>query len=213
MKHKRITEFAASIGVSHTAVRKAIDTGRIPADLIGMKELRGGRKVTIIINPVAARAAYAGTDEPASRDNAQLPLSVTGDADEDEDALPPISKSRRIVEAYKAKMARLEYELKSGKLVDAQEFLAKYSALVVTARTLLFGVPSKAKGRIPSLTADDLGILTSLIRDTLESVADGYPEFDAWFESERPRWLPLISVSRVPADSDAKAFAHHEDHK
>lgn len=61
MKHQRISEFAASIDVSHTAIRKAINNGRIPADLVRTKELPSGRKVTIIINPVAARAAFLAT--------------------------------------------------------------------------------------------------------------------------------------------------------
>lgn len=95
MKHQRITEFAASIGVSHTAVRKAINSGRIPADFVRTKELRTGRKVTVIIKPVAARDAFMGntyrditdSDTPADDyDSAgDIPASVsprTWDADE-----------------------------------------------------------------------------------------------------------------------------------
>jgi hypothetical protein len=222
-KKLSLSEFAKKIGVSRPAVVKAISSGRIPRELVGETELSTGRRVPVIIDPVRARSAFLDEgglslvvpkSPPANRAPATTESPDSdADASDGDDGYPTVSQSRRMFESYRALTARLEYEEKSGKMVDAQEFLAKYSSLIVVARTLLLGVPSKAKGRIPHLTVDDLEILTSLIRDTLDNVADGYPEFDAWFESERPRWLPLIFVSRAPAASDAKAFAHHEDHK
>lgn len=190
MKHKRITEFAASIGVSHTAVRKAIDTGRIPADLIGTKKLPGGRVVTVIVNPLKARMAYSGGDDASEESGTRAPSSLSVDVDDE--SPPLISKSRAITEQYKAKLARLEYEERRGKLVDANNFRTKYSAMIVTARTRLLGVPSKAKGRIPHLSIEDIGILTTLIREALQEAADGWPQFDHWFESMREHWLPFV---------------------
>lgn len=65
MKHKRIDDFAALIGVSGTAVRKAIKTGRIPPEVLGHRRLRSGRIVTVIANTAGARSAFCGeTAEP-----------------------------------------------------------------------------------------------------------------------------------------------------
>jgi phage terminase Nu1 subunit (DNA packaging protein) len=169
MKHKRISEFAKSIGVSHTAIAKAIAAGRIPESLVETKQLPSGRQVKFITNPVAARSAFLGDDfEVEAADTSEAAAAL----DRDDDAIPPIAQSRAAAEFFKAKSAKLEYERESGKLVDAEEFKVKFSTMVTVARTRLLAVPSKAKGRIPHLTLEDLTILTSLIREALEGLAE-----------------------------------------
>lgn len=190
-----LREFGRQVGVSGEAIRKAIKTGRIPAHLVGEKALSSGRKVPIIADVDSARAAFLGNTDPTQRrEGARVGAGkkaanaeARGDheaaerhrrelQDEEPSALadeelPSIAASRQISEAYKAKMARLEYEQEAGKLVDAEEFRAKFAEMVVSARTRLLGVPSKAKGRIPHLTVDEIGVLDELIREALEEVA------------------------------------------
>jgi phage terminase Nu1 subunit (DNA packaging protein) len=102
---------------------------------------------------------------PAQRaDSGVLPAITDG-------VLPSITESRQVTEAYKARLTRLEFEEKSGKLVDADEFRTKFTTMVATARTRLLGVPSKAKGRIPHLTVDEISVLAELRRDALEEAA------------------------------------------
>src|SRR5688500_11144671 len=62
-----LREFGRLVGVSGEAVRKAIKTGRIPAHLVGEVELSSGRKVPIISDVAAARAAFAGNTNPVHR--------------------------------------------------------------------------------------------------------------------------------------------------
>jgi phage terminase Nu1 subunit (DNA packaging protein) len=201
MKHKRISEFAESIGVSHTAVRRAIDTGRIPASLIGHKQLSTGRKVTIITNPAAARSAFLGSDASAAESGAHAPSAPS--VDDADETIPSIAKSRQVTEAYKAKLARLEYEERAGKLVDAEACLLKYTAAVTAARTKFFSIPSKAKGRIPHLTVDEIAILNALIREALEDVAGNvHDRMKAFLESIQEQWRPLVDYT--PALTEEK---------
>lgn len=190
-----LREFGRQVGVSGEAIRKAIKTGRIPAHMVGEKALSSGRKVPIIADVDRARAAFLGNTDPTQRrEGARVGAgkkAANAEARGDHEAaarhrrelqeeeppataneeLPSIAESRKISEAYKAKMARLEYEQESGKLVDAEEFRASFAEMVVSARTRLLGVPSKAKGRIPHLTVDEIGVLDELIREALEEVA------------------------------------------
>ncbi|MGH8086329.1 MAG: hypothetical protein ACREPV_13820 [Lysobacter sp.] len=82
--------------------------------------------------------------------------------------------------AERAKLARSQreaVELKlardRGQLVDATAVRLGFSTMVRAAVGRLRGVPSKAKGRIPTLTVRDIDILDGLIDDALREVAEG----------------------------------------
>lgn len=178
-----LREFGRQLGVSGEAIRKAIKTGRIPASMVGEKKLSSGRGVPTISDPDGARAAFERNTSPnhrqgpkisEGRKRAALESAPPPDAAREiEGEMPSITASRQITEAYKAKMARLEYEEAAGQLVNAEEFKTKFATTVTTARTRLLGVPSKAKGRIPHLAVDEIAIIDELIREALEDIAGG----------------------------------------
>lgn len=87
--------------------------------------------------------------------------------------VPSIAESKAITEAYKARMAKLEYEEKAGKLVNADQVKARFIGMVTAAKTKLMGIPSKAKARIPTLTVTDIEALEDLIAEALEELALG----------------------------------------
>ena len=180
-----LREFGRQLGISGEAIRKAIKTGRIPASMVGEKKLSSGRPVPTISDPVGARVAFEQNTHPSYRqDGAKIsagrkrasssePPVVASRPSQTADpaALPSITESRQITEAYKAKMAQLEYEQATGQLVNADEFKTQFVTMVTTARTRLLGVPSKAKGRIPHLAVDEIAIIDELIREALEDIA------------------------------------------
>lgn len=186
-----LREFGRFIDLSGEAIRKAIKTGRIPANLIGEITLGSGRTRPVIKDPEAARAAMDKNTSPnyrqdsaaISRGRAAVGRGVSGIEAQQAAApvaapagggsAPSIVQSRAITEAYKARLAKLEYEEKSGKLVNADEVKIRLSGMVSTARSRLLGVPSKAKGRIPHLTVDEIALLDELVREALEDVAVG----------------------------------------
>lgn len=86
------------------------------------------------------------------------------------DDVPALMVSRAVTESYKAKTAKLEYLQKAGKLVDAEKFRVEFATLITTARNMILSVPSKAKGRIPHMTVDDIELFRVLLREALEEV-------------------------------------------
>lgn len=187
-----IREFGRFAGLSGEGVRKAIKDGRIPKQLIGKTLTSTGRERPTIKDPEAALAALGRNTNPnykqdsaaISRGRKAVGAGVSGleaqQRREEAAPTPPagnrapsIVESRSITEAYKARLAKLEYEEKSGKLVNADEVKVRYASLVTTARTRMMAIPSKAKGRIPHLTVDEIEVLDDLVREALEDVAGG----------------------------------------
>lgn len=189
-------EFGRRVGMSAEGVRKAIATGRIPAEYIGELTLRTGRKRPCIANPDAAEAALNELTNPLQqRDRAKISRSMEkaharrrGEAVPDDDGddepagtgtaqdasgIPSIAKSNAIKAAYQARLAKLEYEERSGKLVSSDAVKVKVVNMVKAAQTKLRGVPTKAKTRIPTLTVSDIEILEDLIDEALQELADG----------------------------------------
>jgi phage terminase Nu1 subunit (DNA packaging protein) len=76
-----------------------------------------------------------------------------------------------------AKAQREHVELKMARerdeLVDAEAVRLRYAAMVRAAVSRLRGVPSRARGRLPSLTVDGVEELERLIDEALVEVADG----------------------------------------
>lgn len=188
-------EFGRRVGLSGEGVRKAIQTGRIPAEFIGELTLKSGRKRPCIVNPEKAAAAFGVMTNPLQqRDRAKISRSMEkaharrrGEhVPEDDDGeaagagmvqaggrIPSIAQSNAIKAAYQARLAKLEYEERSGKLVSSDAVKVKVVNMVKAAQTKLRGVPTKAKTRIPTLTVSDIEILEDLIDEALQELADG----------------------------------------
>lgn len=197
-----ISEFAKLLGVTHSAVHKAIQNGRIPAHLVGTRNYRG-RTVAFITDAEAAKVEFLKNTDPVRRTdgarisagkraaNAELRCEVgkpTANLPGNDNDIPSIAESRAITEAYKAKITKLEYERELGRLVDAEEFKIRFSTMVVAARARLLGVPSKAKGRIPHLTIDDVGVLTELVREALEDLPAVDDRLQALLDQIQAEW-------------------------
>ena len=149
-----IRGYARHRGVSHTAVRKAMATGRIKASPDGS------------IDPkVADRQWTEGTDLSKPRNSVtgvplkrrapgapSDPLGTSG-LEEGLAPLPPEGGAPRLVssyaasraarEAYLARLAKLEFEQRSGKLVDADEVRAQIFGLGRRLRDAFLGLPDR----------------------------------------------------------------------
>lgn len=145
--------YAELRGVSRQAVEQAIAEGRI-----SVKKAEDGRA---LLDPdVADKEWDRNTGPSGKRDNMQ-------------GSGPTYSQSRAFREAYRAKLAELEFKEKSGKLVDADEVKKKWSQLIAITRNKILGIPSKAKSQIPHLGIDEIGVLDELVREALNEIADG----------------------------------------
>lgn len=191
-----LREFGRWVDKTGEAVRKAIATGKIPQDCVGQKALSSGRMVPVITNPERARKAWGQNVDPNqvrdkqvmsesraaahARSRGEEPKAPAAERDDDTGqaltagkGIPTIAQSKAITEAYKARITKLEYEEKSAKLVNADQIKIKTVGMIKAAVNKLRGVPSKAKGSIPTLTVRDIEVLEDLIDEALQELASG----------------------------------------
>lgn len=149
-------------GKTHKSVQKKIASGQIEQDASGL------------IDSEAADRAWAENSDEGHRRNPkqERPSSAP------EPAAPPerstgltLAQATTIEKAYKAKLAKLDYEERSGKLINAADVEARWAELVSQSRTRLLGIPTRAKQQDPDLSIAQLAMLEALIREALEDLA------------------------------------------
>lgn len=148
-----IRGYARRRGVSHTAVRKALASGRITADADGRIDpvLADGQwssstdlsKPRNSVNgvPKKRRAPDAASDPigSAGLEGAPSGLAVSSSPR----LVTSYAASRAAREAYLARLAKLEFEQKTAKLVDADEVRSQIFALGRRMRDTLLGIPDR----------------------------------------------------------------------
>lgn len=179
-----LREFGRQIGMSVEGVRKAIKQGRIPAAAIGETTLKTGRKRPCIADTEkAAKALNRNTDHSMKRvpnseiSAAKKRAAATGTeqrpADDESSRLPSITSSKQLKEVYLARLAKLEFDEKNGRLVNAEHLKIEMTNMITAAKSKLLGVPSKAKGQLTHLTVSDIEYFEELISEALEDIAIG----------------------------------------
>ena len=183
-KPRRLTirGYARRRGVSHTAVRKALATGRIKPSPDGT------------IDPEAADRQWAAATDLSKPRNSVTGVPRRGrahGAPSDqlgtarlEEGLAPLpgesgvprlvssyAASRAAREAYLARLAKLDFEERSGKLVDADEVRAQIFRLGRRLRDTLMGIPDRLA---PVLVgqADQATIHRMLTEELMASLAE-----------------------------------------
>lgn len=176
-----VRAYAQYRGVSHTAVVKAIKAGRISVEPDGT------------IDPAKADAQWASNTLPSQRLNigaakpaakvetspvsTQVSTQVSTPPMETRSAAPDYQTSRSIREAYAARMAKLEFEERTGKLINADEVKVKYFNLARLLRDRIQQIPRKVAPQIVAAVVaqpdqrvvEDL--LMEAIREALEELS------------------------------------------
>ena len=181
-----IRAYAQHRGVSHTAVAKAIQAGRISKEPDGT------------IDPVKADAQWARNTLPSQNLNTGAPKPAAKVATppvstpvstapvstrevqaplETRAAAPDYQTSRAIREAYAARLAKLEFEERTGKLLNADEVKVKYFNLARLLRDRIQQIPRKVAPQIVAAVVaqpdqrvvEDL--LMEAIREALEELS------------------------------------------
>jgi hypothetical protein len=168
-------EYARYRGVSRQAVSKAVRSGRIVLAEDGM------------IDPEAADASWRRNTDPskpsnsvagnprgavprARHSNPQAPRVTTGGPSPG----PDYHVSRAVRETYLAKLVRLEYEIKTGKLIDAEE--SRHAAFQDNRRVrdLLLAIPDRTAAQLAACSdpAECHRLLAAEIRRACEELSD-----------------------------------------
>jgi hypothetical protein len=152
-RHRRA---AGLSGGTHRAVLKAMRAGRISAGADGR------------IDPQQADAQWATHTTPravaftpraaGSPPSGPGPLTALAEV--------TVRERRARAMATELAVARLVKNL-----VPAKEVELRWAACIVTARTALLGLPSRARQRLPHLTPMDVSVLDALVREVLAELA------------------------------------------
>ena len=191
-----IREAARRLGVSDTAVHKAIKAGRVTIagraetsqrPLVAWPQVqtdwmansdtskrshvgsRGSPRRAADPQPQVPLATSARPDEAPAPEAAQ----AGGDTQPGRSAGPSYAQSRAVREAYQARLAKLEFEQKSGKLIDADEVKVAWFKHIKAAQTRIMGVPAACKTRVPDLPLAVVATIEAIVREAMEDLANG----------------------------------------
>ncbi len=89
-----------------------------------------------------------------------------------DEELPDYNESRARSEYERANLLELERRQKEGLLLERKVVERTWASLVTAAKVKLLGIPSRAKQRIPHLTLEEIDLLTELVRESLEDLAN-----------------------------------------
>lgn len=133
--------YARHRGVSPEAVSKAVKTGRITTEPNGK------------IDPERADQEWDANTDP-SRNAPRAPKIHDNDEASRTPAtgLPPYSQSRAIREAYEARLSKLDFEVKSGKLINADEVRVVAFNASRMARDKMMGLPDRVSSILAGIS-------------------------------------------------------------
>ena len=176
--------YAKHRGVSPAAVTKAVKAGRVTPE-------RDSRSSRLVIDSEKAdlewesntdKAKQAGSNAIKERETGTEgePQTPEPDAKDDPEAevnsnnpAHTLAKSKARREFYNAEMARLNFEQKSAKLVEAEEVKRQAFATGRIVRESLFNIPDRLAAQLASETDPNRihALLTDEIRKALEALA------------------------------------------
>lgn len=162
-----IREAARRLGVSDTAVHKAIKAGRVTVagtnekngrPLVAWPQVRddwlansdSSKRTHVGSQGSPERAKYAKTPAETKLPTASEPETETGESKAA--AGPSLAQSRAVREAYQARLAKLEFEQKTGRLVSADEVKARAFRMARSARDSLLTMPDRLAPILASST-------------------------------------------------------------
>jgi len=158
--------YARHRGVTLQAVQKALKRGRI-----ALEQDANGRSG---IDPVAADAAWAANTLPRR----ELPVPEPAPAAAQPAATEPeesattgtgqsIMTSRAVREAYQARMARLDYEERAGRLVPAGAVAAEAYTRARMLRDRIMAVPARISAKLAAI--DDERLVAATLDEALRA--------------------------------------------
>ncbi len=179
-----IRSYARQRDVTEGAVRKAVKSGRIPIEVDGT------------IDPAKANVAWERNTSPAQQRKPEpVPVNPAPAPTPAKSALPPVRQSpqrptepepgpsaagapnyqisRAVRETYNAKLTRLDYEERTGKLLNAEDVAKDAFALARRVRDRLLNIPSRMASVLASETDSKMieAMLSQELRIALEELS------------------------------------------
>lgn len=169
-------EYARRRGITHRAVQKAIAAGRIRTHEGKIDPAQADADWPLTTDPSKPKGTATGREMRADNPAAAPPHDdepLRGAAGPRADGALAYAQSRAIREAYEARLRKLDYEERRGKLVDAEQVARRWEQVIGISRTKVLALPSKIRTRLPKLTPADVAVVEQLVRETLDELAAG----------------------------------------
>lgn len=153
-KNLTLTDYAKHRGVRLQAVQDALKYGRITKEKDGK------------LDPVKADEQWLkNTNAALARGQKKTPAKVV-------DGEPDYFKSRAMRESYEAELAKLEFEEKSGKLIDADKVRRQAFEIARITRDAVLSIPDRISAELAGITdqATIHSILTKELNNSLQEI-------------------------------------------
>ncbi len=163
-----IREYARMRGISHEGVRKAINEKRLINSVIQQEQ--GKRKLALIDSDIADQEWPKGTRESFAQ---EAPNARQERINDDNKVGQTYTQSRAVREAYAARLAKLEFEAKSGKLIEAESVREEAFKVARVVRDTMLNIPDRIASELVG-EVDSFKIhkkLTEEIRKALENLS------------------------------------------
>ncbi|MBF0399659.1 MAG: hypothetical protein HQL90_02710 [Magnetococcales bacterium] len=179
-----IRSYARQRDVTEGAVRKAVKSGRIPIEADGTIDpakanvawerntspAQQRKPEPVLVRP-APDPTPAKPPLPSVRQPSQRPAEQ--DAGPSVAGMPNYQMSRAVRETYNAKLTRLDYEERTGKLLNAEDVAKEAFALARRVRDRLLNIPSRMASVLASETDSKTieAMLSQELRIALEELS------------------------------------------
>lgn len=197
VKPLSVAAYAKRAGVSHKAVQRAIESGRLSRSVVVVngkpkiadpemadREWKAKTRPRKVAEPVGSngmpqpvnRAGIAQVETESAEPDYTAPEQVAALAPLDPDSYGE-ARRRRELELWrqaeiKRKTDELDLAARRGELVSVAEARSAVVEAYTVVRTKLLGLPSRVKQRLPHIAAADVVVIDDLIRDALSALAD-----------------------------------------
>jgi hypothetical protein len=177
-----INAYAKSRGISQPAVTKAIKTGRLSKSIV--RDAKGDPKIA---DPALADQEWAantdqskplnritGAPKHRKQGDQSLPMAnETPASGEGGNKGPSYAQSRAIRETYMARLAKLEFDEKVGKLIEIEKARVAIFNTCRAARDMMLGLPDRVAPLVTGLdnTHEIHRILTDEMRRAAAELA------------------------------------------
>ena len=135
-----LLQYATDRGVEYTQLSKWAGQGRFSSDA-----LRKEKRSWVVADPqeLDRQVAAAKAPDRGGRGGAPAIDQALQQQQNQAAAIPSFAQSRAIREAYAARLTRLEFDQRSGKLIDKAELKMKLAKLHMAVRDSLRTIPDR----------------------------------------------------------------------
>jgi phage terminase Nu1 subunit (DNA packaging protein) len=162
------TQLARHLGVVPSRISALIKRG-LPVLADGKINLAQASKWMRSNCESSVKFSDRGVNRLLESDGAPEPAEST--ALDDDAAVLDYPTARALRETYLARMARLEFLAKSGKLLDADEVESTWRGYLTDCRKRLLCVASRCGARLSHLSRAEVDIIDREVRDALQELS------------------------------------------